>query len=240
MSIASQARSSMSPEVKRGVIRWAIRETLGTVMLAALLFLSAGTAQWIMGWVMVVITAGWVLATALVVIPYHPELLAERVGPKRGAKTWDTAILGIYGLLSMAVWVVAGLDVRYGWSTGIVPAAHLIAMVIMIAGYALVVWATMVNAFFSQVVRIQTERGHHVVSDGPYHSVRHPSYVGMILFLLSAPIMLGSWWACVPGALAILSMIVRTALEDKTLKAELPGYAAYAQRTRYRLLPGIW
>ena len=113
--------------------------------------------------------------------------------------------------------------------------AQIGAMLIVIAGYALVVWATGTNAFFSQVVRIQTERGHTVVSSGPYRYVRHPAYVGMILVVLGAPIMLGSWWALIPGVISAVLVIVRTALEDKTLQAELPGYADYAQRTRYRL-----
>jgi protein-S-isoprenylcysteine O-methyltransferase Ste14 len=113
-------------------------------------------------------------------------------------------------------------------------------MLIVIAGYGLVVWATGVNAFFSQVVRIQSERGHAVISSGPYRYVRHPAYVGMSLVVLGAPIMLGSWWALIPGVISALLVIVRTKLEDQTLRAELPGYAEYAQRVRYRLIPGLW
>jgi len=102
------------------------------------------------------------------------------------------------------------------------------------------VWATGVNAFISQVVRIQSERGHTVISTGPYRLVRHPAYVGMILVVLGAPIMLGSWWALIPGVISALVVTVRTKLEDQTLQAELPGYVEYAQQTRYRLAPGIW
>jgi protein-S-isoprenylcysteine O-methyltransferase Ste14 len=230
----------MSPQVKRGVTRWIVRETMGVVMLAAMLFLAAGTVNWIAGWAMVIVMASWVAATAIVVIPRYPELLAERVGPKKGAKTWDTALLSLYGVTMMIMWIVAGLDLRYGWSSEIGPMAQIGAMLIVIAAYALVVWATGVNAFFSQVVRIQSERGHTVISTGPYRYVRHPAYVGMILVVAGAPIMLGSWWALIPGILSALLVIVRTALEDKTLQAELPGYAEYAQRVRYRLVPGIW
>ena len=184
--------------------------------------------------------AGWVVGTALVVIPRYPELLAERVGPRKGAKTWDTVLLSLYGVAMMIMWIVAGLDVRNNWASGIEPAAQIMAMLIVIAGHALVVWATGTNAFFSQVVRIQTERGHTVVSGGPYRFVRHPAYVGAILLVLSSPIMLGSWWALIPGVICAVLMIVRTALEDKTLQAELPGYVDYTQQTRYRLLPGVW
>ena len=240
MSSTTQVRQGMSPQVKRGVTRWIVRETMGVVMLAVLLFLAAGTLSWIAGWAMVIVMAGWVAATAIVVMPRYPELLAERTGPKKGAKTWDTALLGVYGLAMMIMWIVAGLDFRNNWSSGIGIAAQVIAMLIVIAAYALVVWATGTNAFFSQVVRIQTERGHTVISSGPYHYVRHPAYVGMILVVLASPIMLGSWWALIPGVISALVVIVRTALEDRTLQTELPGYSEYAQHTRYRLIPGIW
>jgi protein-S-isoprenylcysteine O-methyltransferase Ste14 len=240
MSTAMQVQHGMSPQVKRGVTRWIMRETMGIVMLAVMLFLAAGTLNWIAGWAMVIVMAGWVIATAIVVIPRYPELLAERTGPKKGAKTWDTALLGLYGVAMMIMWIVAGLDVRYSWSSEIGRTAQIGAMLIVIGAYALVVWATGTNAFFSQVVRIQTERGHTVVSAGPYQYVRHPAYVGMILVVIGAPIMLGSWWALIPGILSALVVIVRTALEDRTLQAELPGYAEYAQHTRYRLIPGIW
>jgi protein-S-isoprenylcysteine O-methyltransferase Ste14 len=240
MSTATQVKPGMSSQVRRGVARWAMRETIGVVMLALLLFLAAGTVDWIAGWAMVIVIAGWVIATAIVVIPHYPELLAERVGPRKGAKTWDTVVLSLYGLTMMIMWIVAGMDQRYNWSSGIGPAAQIGAMLLVIAGHALIVWATGVNAYFSQVVRIQTERGHTVVSSGPYRYVRHPAYAGSLLLVLSAPIMLGSWWALIPGAICAVLMIVRTALEDKTLQAELPGYPEFAQRTRYRLLPGAW
>ena len=240
MSTTTQVQHGMSPQVKRGVTRWAVRETMGVVMLALMLFLAAGTVNWIAGWAMAIVMAGWVIATAIVVIPRYPELLAERVGPRKGAKKWDTALLGLYGVVMMVMWIVAGLDLRYGWLSGITPSAQIAALLIVIAGYALVVWATGTNAFFSQVVRIQTERGHTVISSGPYRHVRHPAYVGMILVVLGAPIMLGSWWALLPGGLSALLMVVRTALEDRTLLRELEGYPVYASQVRCRLIPGVW
>jgi protein-S-isoprenylcysteine O-methyltransferase Ste14 len=240
MSTTTEAQQGMSPQVKRGVTRWIVRESMGIVMLAVMLFLAAGTLSWIAGWAMVTVMAGWVAATAIVVMPRYPELLAERTGPKKGAKTWDTALLGVYGVAMMIMWIVAGLDFRNGWSSGIGPAAQIGALLIVIAAYGLVVWATGTNAFFSQVVRIQTERGHTVISTGPYRYVRHPAYVGMILVVLGAPILMGSWWALIPGVVSALVVIVRTKLEDQTLQAELPGYVEYTERTRSRLVPGIW
>jgi len=236
----NQTIKQPSADVTRIILRWSIRETMGVVMVALILFLSAGRWDWVMGWALVGITALWVIATGLVVIPRYPELLAERLGPRKGGKTWDTTIMGIVGLGTIARYIVAGLDVRYGWTTGVPVALQVIGLVIAALGYALVVWATASNAFFSQIVRIQQERGHTVATGGPYRYVRHPSYVGTILFELATPIMLGSWWALIPGGLDAILFAVRTALEDKTLQRELDGYKEYAERVEYRLLPGVW
>ncbi len=98
----------------------------------------------------------------------------------------------------------------------------------------------LVNAFLVTTVRIQEERGHRVVTNGPYRFLRHPTYVGAILFTWGGPLLLGSWWALIPGTIAVIAFVVRTYLEDRTLQAELPGYQEYTQQVRYRLLPGVW
>jgi protein-S-isoprenylcysteine O-methyltransferase Ste14 len=116
----------------------------------------------------------------------------------------------------------------------------LAALLIGILGYALFVWATASNTFFSQIVRIQVERGHTVVTGSPYRTVRHPGYAGAILFELAVPILLASWGALITGGLGAILLILRTALEDRTLQAELAGYMDYARQVRYRLVPGIW
>ncbi len=228
-----------SSDTARIILRWSFRETLGVAMLALFLFLSAGRGDWIAAWVLVGTTALWVIATGLVVIPRYPELLAERLGPRKGGKRWDTVIMGIVGLGTIARCVVAGLDVRFSWTKGMPLGIQAIAWVIAALAYALVVWATASNAFFSLTTRIQHERSHAVATGGPYRFVRHPAYVGGILFELAAPVLLGSWWALIPGGLNALLFVIRTGLEDKTLRAELDGYPAYATRTRYRLLPGV-
>ena len=227
-------------ERTRTMVRFLVREALGLVMLAAILFLSAGRLDWLMGWALVGIYFLWVCATSAILILRSPDLIAERLGPRKGAKTWDTAIMSIVGLTTIARLLVAGLDQRFGWTTGISIPLQVAATVVAALGYALGGWATAANAFFSQIVRIQEERGHAVVSNGPYRFVRHPGYVGTILFELSTPVMLGSWWALIPGGLAALLFVVRTSLEDRTLQEELNGYREYAQAVRYRLLPGVW
>ncbi len=227
-------------ETTRSVVRYLVREAMGLLMLAAMLFLPACRLDWVMGWVLVGIMFLWANTTALVLILRNPELIAERIGPKKGAKTWDTVLLSIIGLVTIARCIVAGLDQRFGWTIGISLPLQIVTLAVAVLGYALVVWATAANPFFSQVVRIQKERGHTVATGGPYRFVRHPGYVGTILFELAVPVMLGSWWALIPGSLSALLSVVRTVLEDKTLLDELDGYREYAERTRYRLLPGVW
>ena len=224
----------------RGVVRWLSRETMRVLGQAVVLFLSAGRWDWAMGWAFVILTALWVGATALVVIPRNPDLLAERLGFRKGAKTWDAVIMSIVGLALVACCIVAGLDVRNEWTRGISPLLQVAALVIVVLGYALTVWATAANPFFSLIVRIQKERGHTVAAGGPYRFVRHPAYVGGVVLYLATPVMLGSLWALILGGLSALLMVVRTVLEDKMLLNELDGYKDYTRRVRYRLVPGVW
>jgi protein-S-isoprenylcysteine O-methyltransferase Ste14 len=232
--------SDRNSETGRGVRRWLAREVMGVLFVAASLFIPAGRLDWVMGWALVGLYAIWTAANALILIPRNPELLAERATRQKGTKTWDTLILSIIGISTMAKHILAGLDVRFGWTARMPMALQITALIIAALGYALGTWAMTTNAFFSLVNRIQEDRGHAVATGGPYHYVRHPAYTGMLAFELTTPIMLGSLWAVIPGVLNALLIIVRTALEDKTLYSELSGYAEYAQQARYRLLPGVW
>ena len=228
-------------DVKSGVTRWLIREILGSLITAAILFGTAGRLDWVMGWVVVGVYLVWTAATALTVIPTNPEMLLERTRPKEGTKKWDVVLIGIVGVAEIAKYVVAGLDQRWGWSPQMPLALQLAGVVVAVLAYdVILVWAMATNAFFAQTVRIQEERGHTVATGGPYRYVRHPGYVGSILSQIATPLILGSVWAFIPAGLAALLFVVRTALEDKTLLEELDGYKEYAGRVRYRLLPGIW
>jgi protein-S-isoprenylcysteine O-methyltransferase Ste14 len=136
--------------------------------------------------------------------------------------------------------IVAGFDDRWSWSPPQAVAVQIAAFVAVALGDVLFAWAMASNMFFSSVVRIQQDRGHTVQSGGPYRFVRHPGYLGTIVPTLATPLALGSLWAFIPAGLLTAVMVVRTALEDKTLRDELAGYTEYAQRTRYRLVPGVW
>ena len=222
------------------VARYIVREAMGIAVMAVALFWSAGRINWWPAWASLAVMLGWITATFAVIVRFNPDLLAERLGPRKGAKAWDTAIMSLLGLTQLMRYIAAGLDQRYGWTGGFPLAAQIAALAVCVLGYTLVVWATASNAFFSQVVRIQTERGQTVATGGPYHFVRHPAYIGAILYELAIPVLFGSWWALAASGLAVILLILRTNLEDRTLQAELTGYVEYARKVRHRLLPGIW
>ena len=173
----------------------------------------------------------------------HPGLQAERVKFEKapGVKAWDK-ILGPLTAISVGypLYVVAGLDHRFQWYPISSIWLNILGLILCGLGYGLAVWALAENRFFSSVVRIQTERGHVVCDSGPYRYIRHPGYAGNLLPLVGIVLALGSVWALIPAAVALVIVVIRTELEDRTLKAELPGYADYAQRVRYRLIPGIY
>jgi protein-S-isoprenylcysteine O-methyltransferase Ste14 len=237
---ASASQANEQSDIRRGILRWLVREVMGVLLVAATLFIAAGRLDWWQGWALVGIYAVWSAANALILIPRDPELLIERASRRKDAATWDTLILSMIGLTTIAKHIVAGLDVRWEWTAQMPLALQIGALVIAALGYALGTWAMASNPFFSLVNRIQEDRGHAVATGGPYQFVRHPAYIGTIVFELATPILLGSLWALIPGGLIALFTIIRTALEDKMLHQGLLGYAEYAQRVRYRLLPGIW
>jgi protein-S-isoprenylcysteine O-methyltransferase Ste14 len=222
-------------------IRYATREILSLVGMGVALFWAAGRLDWWPAWASLAVMAFWTAAIAFITLRTNPTLLAERLARRTGDKSWDAAIVSLMGLVTLVRYILAGLDQRYGWTGGIPVAAQLIALALCVLGNdILFVWAAAANTFFSRITRIQSERGHAVVTGGPYRCVRHPAYAGTILYELAVPVLLASWPALIASGLSAGLLILRTALEDRTLQAELAGYADYARRVRYRLLPGIW
>lgn len=212
---------------------------LSIAAMGVALFWSAGRIDWWPAWAAIAVWV-WYTTVEFFVLRANPALVAERYTPPKGAKSWDRAIMSLLRLTQLARYILAGFDQRYGWTGGFPLAVQIVALAACVLSYSLLAWSMASNAYFSQIVRIQSDRGHAVASGGPYRYVRHPAYIGMILFELAMAILLASWWALLASGVCALLIILRTALEDRALQAELPGYAAYARQVRYRLFPGIW
>jgi protein-S-isoprenylcysteine O-methyltransferase Ste14 len=206
-------------------------------VLVGLLFGSAGRWDLPFFWAYIGVNALLGLVGSLTV---DPGLQEERWHPAaRTREFWLMLFVG--GPLYLAQLVVAGLDAgRFHWSHGIGVTTQIAATAAFTTGWSLVTWALIVNRFFSPVVRIQEERGHRLVTSGPYQFVRHPGYIGAIVGFLSGSLLLGSWWALVPAATLCVGIVMRTIAEDRFLRAEFLGYADYTARVRFRLIPGIW
>jgi len=220
--------------------RPALRAALGQVVLIAVLLAAAGRLDWWRGWLYAGMIVAMLLVNMSIVTRRNPQLIAERWKERSDTKGFDKVLVSAYTVSLMVMVVVAGLDAgRFGWST--VPAALLwVGVAGFVLGDVPVVLALSENPHLEATVRIQTDRGHRVVTTGPYRVVRHPMYSGLIVSLVSWPLVLGSLWAYAPLAATIVLLVVRTALEDRTLQRELPGYAEYARTTRFRLVPGVW
>ncbi len=212
-------------------------------VLPLLLFAVAGDWRWRQGWVYVGSGLLFTLLSRALVARRFPDLIAERSRAldRADAQPWDRAlVLSVVAVGPLIEWIVAGLDHRWGWSAPPPVGIWWLALVLLMAGYAVAAWAMLVNRWFSGTVRIQSDRGHRVVAAGPYRFVRHPGYLGSIIGHLASMLVLQSWWALIPAALVATLTALRTGLEDRTLRADLPGYSEYTEHTRYRLFPGVW
>lgn len=197
---------------------------------------------WWEAWVFAILGISNFFVSRALAARRHPDLIAERARFLRheDAKPWDRTLAPLVGLGGGLVPLVAGLGARFDWSTAFSLPVKILALVVILAGLGLGSYALMENRFFSGMVRMQIDRGQHVVSSGPYRWVRHPGYAGALWFYLATPLFLDSAWAFVPAIVLVILVVIRTNLEDRALQDELEGYRDYAGRVRYRLLPGIW
>lgn len=198
--------------------------------------------NWWQAWAYAIASSFSFVISRVIVNHVHPDLIQERgrFMQAKDTKPWDKLLAPLLGFGTIIILVVAGLDKYYAWTHASYLISNLIALFGILFGYGFSSWALVENRFFSGTVRIQTERGHHVITTGPYRIIRHPGYAGGLLGYIFIPLLLDSLWAFIPAALLAIVMVLRTALEDKTLQAELPGYKEYVRKTRYRLVPGIW
>lgn len=219
----------------------AIRLVVSTIFFGALLFVLAGTVAWPAAWVYLALVTVSLGVYSTILLRLHPELIQERSKPPGDAKKWDKPFVALVGVVGpLALLAVCGLDRRFGWTRPLPAWVTVVGLLAVAAGHALTNCAVAANRFFSAIVRIQRDRGHTVVESGPYRMIRHPAYLGSILHMFGTGFALGSWWGVDVAAVLSLVLAFRTALEDRTLNRELEGYAAYAARVRFRLLPGIW
>lgn len=208
-----------------------------------LLLLFGGDPGWWQAWVYLPLIFSVGVGGRIWAERQHPGLLAERIkfDEAPGVKSWDKVLSPLMAVsYSFPLVIVAGLDHRYEWSPAFPMWLNILGLLLMGLGYVFAVWALAKNRFFSGMVRIQTDRGHVVCDSGPYRIVRHPAYAGNALALPGFVLAFSSIWTLVPAAAALVITLIRTALEDRTLQEELPGYREYAQRVRYRLLPGVY
>ena len=213
-----------------------LKAGLFVVAAAAALFAAAGTVAIPGFWAYLAIFAVVMIVSFAAL---DPDLLRERMRP--GGKKPPLA-LKVFSLVLFMHWIVAGLDRgRFHWSDNVPGWLQGICLFTVAAGYALALWAMRVNRFFSSVIRIQTDRGQHVVTTGPYAFVRHPGYTAGILIIAASGPALGSWLAAALVVIFSLPFLLHRAItEDRILQVELAGYSDYAARVRWRLVPGIW
>jgi protein-S-isoprenylcysteine O-methyltransferase Ste14 len=198
--------------------------------------------DWWEAWVYAILSILGFVLSRVIAGRRNPDLIAERSRymDHPDAKSWDKTLSPLVGLGGALIPLVIGLDALYGWSEPFSLPVKLLGLALILAGYALGSYALVENRFFSGMVRIQTERGHQVVSTGPYRWIRHPGYAGALITYFGTPLFLDSVWGFIPVILFSVTLVIRTSLEDRTLQEELPGYQDYAARVRYRLLPGVW
>jgi len=213
-------------------------------LFAIALMWPAGTWSWWEAWVLVILWTLYGLVTTIYLLHHDPELLVERlklVPLQKEQKGWDKALMLLFFITGIGLYLLPGFDViRFEWSDPLPLWARVSAMLVHIPCFILLVWIMRENTYLSQVVKIDKDRGHKVISTGPYAYVRHPMYTVAIILLFAVPIALGSRFALILSLFLTVLLMIRTYFEDRTLHAELDGYPEYAKKTIYRLIPGIW
>ncbi len=210
------------------------------IALMAILLLTAGRWDYWQAWFLIALTI-ILLVVNLIVMRNTPDVINERLAPGKGWKNWDKLITSTSSLLTVVSMIISGLDAgRYGWSPKFNWVFYMLFFILYLLGQALFFWSMRTNRYFSSVVRIQKDRKQVACQEGPYKFVRHPGYVGWIIYTIFTPLILGSVWGLIPQGIAFILMLIRTKLEDDTLKKELPGYVQYSNKVKFLLVPGIW
>jgi protein-S-isoprenylcysteine O-methyltransferase Ste14 len=232
-----QSENKLNRDGVRGIVSGFIGIFVGLIIL----LISAGKISWVNAWVFFGLILSYEIIYVGLFLKVNPELLNERGKVvKEGTKFFDKIYAVLYLPLYFSILIISGLDaVRYGWT--IMPLwVIFLGVVMFLSSWFLSLWAMVVNSYFECTVRIQEDRNQQVVTNGPYRIVRHPGYIAGIISFLAVPLILGSWWGLVPSSILILTVVIRSALEDRTLQRELAEYKNYTKVTRYRLIPFVW
>ncbi|NVM04281.1 MAG: isoprenylcysteine carboxylmethyltransferase family protein [Candidatus Helarchaeota archaeon] len=209
----------------------------------AIFFIAAWRIDIPLAWIFFGINFVYTVVSLIIQAKFNPELVNARGEAKEAIKTWDKILMPTFIIMCGVIFGVIGLDVgRFQWSNlGIYYIYFMVAGYVLYAIFGILInWAMLENEYFEESVRIQEDRGHQVVSTGPYKIVRHPGYLATILWAIAVPFILGSFYGLIPAGISIIILVIRTSLEDKTLHEELDGYSEYAKKTKYRLFPLIW
>jgi len=223
--------------MNKDIIRRLIQVFSVLILQGAVLFIAAGTLSWKWAWAvlllgLLLLIINWILLPA--------ELVIERGRKKENVKKWDRIITLIISLPTILMYVFSGLDHRFNWTGDVHIIINIAGLGLISLGSMIFTWSMVSNKFFSTLVRLQIDRQHTVATEGPYKYIRHPGYLGYMIFTLATPIALGAFWGLIFSGIIGILLIVRTALEDATLKKELPGYAEYTENTKYKLIPFLW
>lgn len=219
------------------VLKRLLQVAVSVILLAVILFVSAGSIDWPYAWIYIVTTILIITVNAFI---FPPELISERGMKKENVEKGDKLISGLIMFGCLALYTASGTDIRFQLTPEFAPWIHMAGLIIFILANVLLSWAVLSNMYFSTAVRIQLNRDHKVSAGGPYRFMRHPGYLGMIIYNLFTPVILGSVWALIPAVFIVIMFVVRTAFEDNMLKNKLEGYKEYAEKVKYRLIPGIW
>ena len=224
------------------ILKLLIGQTVAFFVLFALcLFLPAGSLTWPAGWVFLILFFGFFVGVNSWLLKHNPGLVEERLSLGRAdQKGWDKVFFPLLLAASLAWLAFIAFDAsRFHWSP--VPAwLPGIGALTLLGSFALLFLTFRENSFLSTVVRIQEERGHAVVSSGPYHYLRHPMYAGILLFVIGTSLLLGSGYGVLAGLIYVLALARRAVLEEHVLREELQGYEAYMHQVKYRLIPHVW
>jgi protein-S-isoprenylcysteine O-methyltransferase Ste14 len=219
-----------------------VKSTVWLAIMGVLLFLPAGHYRWPQAWAFLAIFTFGSVAFSAWLWRRDPALLAARLGPliQRGQPLWDQIFLVTFIALWCGWLVLMALDTQVWHTSDMPPLANALGGLLVIAGYAATLLVFRENSFATPVIRVQTEREHHVIDTGPYALVRHPMYAAALLYLVGMPLLLGSWYGLLVVPVIMAGVSWRAVFEERLLKRDLPGYADYMARVRYRLIPGVW